>query len=193
MLDSIFLYCAIGGGIVMLFQLAMILLGVEDGGFGDDMDVGGLDIGDADAGDTSGLWLLEMISLRTLAAAATFFGLVGKASLASGQPTGVSFALACAAGFAAMYAVYWAFKQIFKLETSGNTDIRQAVGLPARVYVPIGPASESAGKVQLELQGRTVEYQAVTDHPDRLPTGEQVFITEVLSGDTVKVSVESVS
>lgn len=194
MFESVFLYAAVGGGVVLLTQLAMMFLGMDDGGFGEGADVGGVDVdvdvdveSDGATTDTAGFWFLEMLSLRTLAAAATFFGLVGGASNSMGWPPAISFALAILAGYSAMYGVYWTFKQLFKLETSGNEDVREAVGLPAEVYVPISAAGGPAGKIHVNQQGRTVEYQAVTDAPERLPTGAQVVITDVVGGDTVRV------
>ena len=186
-LSGVFFYCAVIGGAVLVLQLVLMLMGVDDGGFGDVADAG-MDLGDIDldSAEASGFWFFEMLSLRTIAAAATFFGLVGKATLASGQSGGVALTLAVAAGYGAMYAVYWAFKQIFKLETSGNTDIRNAVGKVGQVYVPIDPGA--AGKIQLHLQGRTVELQARTDAAERLATGAKVTVTEVVSSDTVKVA-----
>lgn len=192
-LSSLFLYSALFGGIVLLLQLAMMLLGFDDGGLGelsDGLDLGGGDLGDGLEGgastDSSGFWLLEIISIRTLSAAATFFGLVGMASLAGGQSTSVSLTFASLAGYAAMYSVYWVFKQIFNLETSGNEEIENAIGVIGKVYIPIDPGGK--GKIQLKLQGRTVEYQAISDHANRLATGMNVMITEVISSDTVKVA-----
>lgn len=193
-LETLFLYSAIGGGVVLLVQLGMMVLGMDDGllegadagGVDVDMDVDGVD-SDGQT-DSHGLWFFEMISLRTLAAAATFFGLVGGGANSMGMPTGVSIALACLAGYGAMYSVYWAFKQIFKLETSGNTDIYNAIGKPAEVYVPIAPSKERAGKVTLALQGRTVEYQALTESDQPLSTGSKVMVMDVLSADTVLVA-----
>ncbi|QDT67786.1 hypothetical protein MalM25_06900 [Planctomycetes bacterium MalM25] len=192
-LESIYLYSAIGGGVLLLSQFAMMLLGGDDGGLGDGMDVdaGGLDAEGIDADgstDQSGFWFFEMLSLRTLAAAATFFGLIGGLLDSMDQPPGVSIGLGCVAGYGAMYAVYRAFKELFKLETSGNADIHNAVGKPAEVYVPIAARNERAGKVHLYLQGRTAEYQAVTDHDSSLATGAKVTVSEVVSSDTVRVT-----
>lgn len=188
MLETLFLYSAIGGGVVLLVQLAMMVSGMDDG-FGD--DASGVDGGDIDsdnATDGAGFWFLEMISLRTLAAAATFFGLIGGAADSMGNPPGVSIALACLAGYAAMYAVYWAFRQLFRLETSGNEDIYNAIGQRAEVYVPITASAAQAGKVLVTVQGRTVEYQALTDSDHNLPTGSKVLVMDVISSDTVIVA-----
>lgn len=192
-LEALFLYSAVGGGVVLLVQLAMLVFGgdegFEDAGGADvgDIDTGGLEGGDNGVTDASGFWFLEMISLRTLAAAATFFGLVGGAANSSGLPVGVSLVLAGLAGYGAMYAVYWAFRQIFRLETSGNEDVYNAIGQTAEVYVPIAESNRQAGKVHLVMQGRTVEYQALTDTDHPLTTGAKVLVMDVVSNDTVKV------
>ncbi|TWT88437.1 hypothetical protein Mal64_19180 [Pseudobythopirellula maris] len=185
MLDELFFWCAIGGGAALLLQTLPMLLGMEGADDAIDGPFDGADA-DLDGGDASGFWLFEMISLRTVTAAVTFFGLAGKACSTSGLNSGVSLAVALAAGYAAMYSVYWAFKQVFKLETSGNLDIRGAVGLTGQVYVPIDPPR--AGKIHLMLQGRTVEYQAVTAGDARLATGEKIVVTDIVSSDTVEVA-----
>ncbi len=184
-LESIYLYCAIAGIVVLLFQLATMLLGGDDGGF--ESDAGDLGAEGSDT-DSSGFWFFEIISIRTVAAAVAFFGLVGGGVNSMGQPPGVSLVLGCVAGYGAMYTVYWAFRQLFLMETDGNLDIDNAVGLPAEVYVPIGPSGSQAGKVHVYLQGRTAEYQALTDSEQRLATGTKVVVTEVLSSDTLKVA-----
>lgn len=186
-LETLYLYSAIGGGVVLLTQLALMLLGGDDG-FGEGDAGADADI-DADSStDSHGFWFFEIISLRTLAAAATFFGLAGGAANSIGWPPGVSLVVGALAGYGAMYTVYWAFKQLFRLETSGNEDIRLAVGLPAEVYVPIAAGGAQAGKVHVALQGRTVEYQALTDGPDALVTGAKVIVTGVVNNDTVRVA-----
>ena len=66
-------------------------------------------------------------------------------------------------GLAAMYAVYWLFKQVYRLQHTGTENIRNAIGASAVVYVPIPGKRAGAGKVTFRLQNRLVEYQAVTE------------------------------
>jgi hypothetical protein len=61
------------------------------------------------------------------------------------------------------------------------------VGLPATVYIPIPAGSKGAGKVQLSMQNRIVEYQAVTDDAEPLKTGDKVEVIGVMNSDTVQV------
>ena len=196
MFESIFIYAALIGGIFLAIQFAMVFMGIgEDGGdaggVGDGMDQGadhwseGAD-GDFDVPD--GRWFFEMFSLRSLAGAALFFGLVGKTALAFGVSQTSAVIYAAVAGGVALYAIYWIFKQVFRLESSGNEDVRNAVGLPAKVYVPIPAAGSGAGKVQFKMQGRLVEYEAVSEDSAPLSTGQHVVITGVVSSNTVRVT-----
>lgn len=209
MFDTLYLYAAIIGGTALAFQFVLMLLGFTDGGddlaIGDggdvsaDVDLGG-DLGadhhhpswteaaDADLGHPGAHWFYEMLSLRTLSAAVTFFGLAGKAAQARGTSDSLSLMIALVAAVGAMYSVYWLFKQVYKVQHSGNENIRMAVGLPAKVYVPIPAARGGVGKVMFRLQNRTVEYQAMSDEDDRLRTGEEVVITGIVNSDTVSVA-----
>ncbi len=73
------------------------------------------------------------------------------------------------------------------LSSSGNERIRNAVGREARVYIRIPAARKGAGKVQLSMQNRIVEYQAVTEDDEPLKTGETVRVVAVVGSDVVKV------
>lgn len=216
MIDSAFTTTAVIGGVVILCQFALLLLGFGDeadaggdvgdaGGFGDASDIG--DVGDAgdgvlgdqethwskadaDLGHPGGHWFYEILSVRTIAAALLFFGLTGRASTASGFSQTQSLVFALCAGAASMYALFWIMKQVYKLQQSGNEDIRNAIGLDAQVYLAIPPSRHAAGKIQMRLQDRTVEYQAVSDDPDGIPTGGHCIVTEVIGPDTVCVARE---
>lgn len=217
MLGSVFVYCALFGGIFLLLQMLMMFVGGDhgadaghmdvgfdggdfhggfdgdvDAGFDGDMDAGvdgDVDVGQAHAhGHSSGSMFFEVFSLRTVAAAVTFFGLVGMAVHRSGGSDFQATAFGVIAGVAALYGLYWVFKQLFRLQSSGNQDIRNALGVPASVYVPIPADNQGRGKVQFEMQGRIVEYQAVTDDAEKLATGESVYVRSIVDADTVLVS-----
>jgi membrane protein implicated in regulation of membrane protease activity len=208
MLDTIFILAAVVGGTVMVCQFVLTLLGL-----GDDMDGGGVhdvsgDAGDVFAGGGDGVpgdqhtsvataadgqlhpdssWLFGVLSFRTLVTAAAFFGLAGMAGLRSGLSQGVALTLALVAGLAAMYGMYWLMQGISQLSSSGNQRIANAVGRRATVYIPIPAEKSGAGKVQISMQNRIVEFLAVTDEAYRLKTGETVEVIGVAGSDTVEV------
>jgi membrane protein implicated in regulation of membrane protease activity len=214
MLDMIFLVAAVIGGTIMVCQFVLTLVGM--GGHGadagtdvadvtGDVHVGGDfhgDVGDA-AGDFHGdaagdapesdyqhpdsSRLFGVLSFRTLVAAAAFFGVAGKAASSAGYAPATSLILAMLVGLAAMYGMYLLMRGISQLSSSGTERIRNALGRPATVYVPIPAALSGAGKVQLSMQNRVVEYQAVTDDDQPLATGEAVRVVAVAGSDVVRV------
>jgi hypothetical protein len=206
-METMFTFAAVIGGAVLVFQFVLTMLGIGD----NDGDLGGAHHGDlasggAHGGDVSGghdsaaghhagvdgahsaNWFYEILSIRTLAAGITFFGLTGNGALAWGYSQAGSFVLAMVAGAGAMYVVYWLYKQVYRLQHSGTENIRNAIGAPAVVYVPIPAKHAGAGKVTFKLQNRLVEYLAVTDDDSRLATGEKVVVTAIVSPDTVRVA-----
>jgi hypothetical protein len=143
---------------------------------------------DADLGHPGAHWFYEVISLRTLSAAVTFFGLAGITARAYSQPGTISFVIATLSGIAATFIVYWLFKQVYRLQHTGTENVRNALGLSATVYVPIPAQRGGAGKVTFRLQNRVAEYQAVTDDSERLKTGEKVVVVGIVNSDTVRVA-----
>jgi hypothetical protein len=162
--------------------------GAMHGDVSADHTMGDHDVAGADAGHGPFHWFYEVISLRTLSAGLTFFGITGKTMLAYGHGAWGSFGWALVAGVAALYGVYWLFRQVFRLQHAGNENIRNAIGLEATVYVPIPGKRAGAGKVTFRLQNRLVEYLAVTEDDERLKTGDNVVIVGIVSPDTVRVA-----
>jgi membrane protein implicated in regulation of membrane protease activity len=132
-------------------------------------------------------WLFGVLSFRTLIAAAAFFGVAGKAASSAGMSEGSALVIALGAGVAAMYGMYWLMRAIAGLTSSGNQRITNALGRRAPVYIPIPADRKGAGQVQLSMHNRIGEFQAVTDEPQRLKTGETVEVVAVAGSDLVRV------
>jgi hypothetical protein len=203
-IETFFTTAAVLGGAVLAFQFVMMLLGLGDhhgdisglhhadaGGTFHDSDFSGGHDGtvhhDVGAGGHALNWFYEILSIRTVSAGMAVFGLMGRGMLAWDYSPAGSFIAAALAGAGAMYGVYWLYKQVFRLQQSGTENIRNAIGAPAVVYVPIAAKRAGAGKVTFRLQNRSVEYLAMTDEESRLATGEKVVITAIVSPDTVLV------
>ena len=184
MLDWVFLFAAVVGGTILVCQFLLTLLGLgHDGGdFHGDAHVGDLSghhIGDTHAGTDpqhpDSTHLFGVITFRTLVAATAFFGASGKAALAR--------------RLRAVDRVHPGHdrravrdvRNVLVDAVRSRAWIRPATnasttpwGETATVYIPIPAARGGAGKVQLSMQNRIVEYQAVTDDAEPLKTGEIV-------------------
>lgn len=171
-LSTIFLVSAIGGGALLVLQILVTLIG-GDSDVDGDLD-GGLD------GDAGGL------SFRTVVAFVTFFGIAGKAALAGGMGPWAALGVAVAAGSLAFWLVGLAMLQLSRLRSSGNVQIENAVGVEARVYLAIPGERSGTGRVTVPVQGRTVQYKAVTRGPE-IATGQFCKVVAVHAGDTLEV------
>ncbi len=136
---------------------------------------------------TSSNWLFGVLSFRTLVAALAFFGLSGKAALSAEVAPAAALMAATLVGLGAMFGMYWLMRSISRLSSSGNQRIGNALGKPATVYVSIPASGEGAGKVQLTMQNRIVEYQAVTTEKQPLKSGEPVEVVDIVNHNTLQV------
>jgi hypothetical protein len=180
-MTTLFLACAGLGSAVLLLQIILGLLGFDHG---HDPFGGGIHGGDASMGEG-----LELLSVRSIAAAVAFFGIGGYAATAMGVPGVLAAILALAPGAAALIGTAFLMHQVMRLESSGTIDISRAVGEPATVYLTI-PAKQlgtGKGKVHVALQGRTIELQAVSPFGASIPTGAPVIVVSVVDSDTVEV------
>jgi membrane protein implicated in regulation of membrane protease activity len=98
----------------------------------------------------------------------------------------VQLLLATAAGIGAMYGVHWLIRTIGRLGEDATLRVKNALGQEGTVYVPIAAARAQAGKIQLKVQNRLVEYEAVTAAAERLPTGAKVRVVGV-TGNVLEV------
>jgi hypothetical protein len=181
-MTSFFLACAALGGVVLLVQLALSLFGLG----GEHLHLMHVpDSGHAISHD------LQLFSLRALSAGVGFFGVGGLAglSLFGSSPVGValSLILGVVLGFLAMVGVAAAVRAFLRLDDDGSVRIDGAVGVTGDVYLTIPRERTGVGKVHLTVQNRIVEYQAVTTHPQPLPTGARVLVVDVVDSDTVAV------
>lgn len=202
-LSTLYLIAAVIGCTILVCQFVLALVGLGHGGADLGHHVGGDFQGDAHGGfdghdmadshagagtdHADSTHLFAVLSFRTLTAAAAFFGVTGLALESSGLPATTSLFLGLSAGACALYGMYGLLRLIAGLSSSGNERIGNAVGLAATVYVPIPATGKGAGKVQLSMQNRIVEYQAVTDDAEPLKTGETVEVVGIKNSDTVHV------
>jgi len=170
-LSTVFLWCAVAGGAVLVLQLIAGLFGLDHGHA---HDVHGDGASDG----------LNLLSIRSLAAGVAFFGLAGLATRSLGIV--MSSAAAVIAGVAAAVGVAAIVKTFGRLERDGTLSLDTAVGTTGTVYLSIPGHRAGPGKVHLTVQNRLVECAALTAD-DALPTGTSVLVIDLEGRDTVVV------
>ncbi|HEX6883625.1 MAG TPA: hypothetical protein VF530_09610 [Planctomycetota bacterium] len=180
-----YMACAAAGGTVLVLQTLLMLFGFGDGGDADlHHDVGAGDVGDGGEHHDGAFGLL---SVRAVASFLTFFGLTGWMGTSREWGETTTLLVAIGAGLALMVVVAWMMRMQSKLQSKGNLDPRNAVGLSARVYLRVPGKNGGFGKISVKLQGRTAEFQAFT-LGDELPTGALVEIRSMRTPDTFEVA-----
>jgi hypothetical protein len=189
---TMYIICAAAGGTVLACQFVLTLFALgdhHDGGGDHDLshDVHDFDHSHGVGHGMSGSWFVGILTLRTIVAALTFFGLAGWFATAKKWDEPVPLGVAFAAGCGALFAVAWIMRSLHRLQAEGNIRMERALGKVGTVYLKIPGNRAGAGKVLLNLQNRTVEYQAITSSAE-LPTGARVVIVGIVSSDTVEVA-----
>lgn len=151
--------------------------GLDDGGDGPDGDTGG------------GLFAgLRLLTLRGVVAFLAIFGWGTLWLLRMGLHPLASLFLGSAMGFWAMVLVAVLLRVSLKLQEDGTVHIQNALGLSGTVYLTLPPARQGAGKINVLVQEKLCEFDAVTDDPQPLPTGEEILVVGVSGRDTLVVT-----
>jgi hypothetical protein len=166
---TFFLLWALLGAAVLVAQIVLSLVGA-------DHHSGDMEIAEG----------LDLLSVRALAAGAAAFGLGGLAVMALGLPGIFGLPLGAVAGLAATVGTAWLTRLMLGLDQSGSLQMEDAVGQAATVRVSVPAGRAGAGRVQLGLQGRTLELKAVTPE-GAIATGTAVTIVGLVDNDTVEV------
>ncbi len=177
-LVKIYIGCAIAGGTVLIGQTGLNLFGL--GGDGDiDPDI---DVDDIDGGDS-----LSFLSIRALAGFLTFFGLIGWKGTSAEWGGGITAIAAFFAGCTVMVFVAVMMRFFKRLHSSGTLNPESAVGKTARVYLKIPGAHAGKGKITVTVQGRSVEFDAMTSGGE-LPTGSECRVVSMISEGIFEVA-----
>ena len=159
--------CALVGGGLFLIIMALMFIGIE-------FDLDALT-------DGSG-----HISLHGISGFFTLFGLVGLYLDSQGYGVLVSSMGGIGAGGVMFLAVSRIIMAMRNLESSGNITVDQTVGAKGSVYAEILPGE--SGAVTIFIDERERRYDAVTDEPAGLKTGDLIEVKEVISGSLLKVT-----
>lgn len=183
MLDLFFGYPQVWFGVPALvgtvfFLLRMVLMGVG----GD----GGLDIDDASHGGHGGFEAhgdasdgFKYFSIQAAGAFAMGFGWGGLGAFkGSGLsvPGALLVAIACGIGMTWLLALL--LRAVHSMQSSGNTDIRSAIGQRGTVEVLVPGTGKGQGRVGLVLAGSQRSFYAVTQGED-LPTNTPVVVVAI--------------
>jgi membrane protein implicated in regulation of membrane protease activity len=174
--DRFFLICACVGGLLFLVRTVLQLFG-GDSDIDADADFGDMDLseigGDSDAS-------FHILSLHGLTVFFLMFGLTG---LTCSQTFGLTEPFAIIGALIVGILSFWIIASIMslmtKLQSSGNINIKSAIGQKGTVYLTIPKGG--TGKVQLVVQERLKVLDAVAEDKKEIKTNENVEVIDELN------------
>ncbi|MFA5658722.1 MAG: hypothetical protein WC900_05500 [Oscillospiraceae bacterium] len=191
-------YCiAIPATLLLVVQTILTIVGFGDSGEGMDFsDTSGIDMDidvDTDVSDgsvyeasdisqTAGAQPFQFFTIQGFVTFLCVFGWLTIALRRSGASQVISSVIGFLTGAIAMYGIAKLFQATLKLQSNGTLNINNAVGKSATVYIRIPGKAAAAGKVNVVIQERLVECDAITLGKNDLPTGSSVKITAVKNG-----------
>lgn len=180
----VFACVAIPSTVILFLQTILMLIGIGGGSLGSDDADTGVDTeldndGDIDTELDGGL---RLFSFRGIIAFLTVLGWVGILGVRVEWALPVTIIVSLLSGFAAMVLIALLFRLIYALQADGTEDLRHALGTAGTVYLRIPPSREGKGKVNIMLDGRLVEKDAVTDEDKMLNYGEQIVVIGISGG-----------
>lgn len=173
---QIFALIAIPSTLVLVVQTVLLLFGIGD----DDIDADGIDITGNGIGDTPGDGGgdgFALFSIRGIMAMAAVGGWSGLAMHNAEIPITLTIICAAALGFITLVGIAFIMRLASRLQSSGNIILGYSIGKVGSVYIPIPPNMSGSGKINVTVQERFIEVDAVTPCDRRLKTGESVRIT----------------
>lgn len=175
-MQAIFLTCLLIGGIVLVAQVVLSLIGLDTDTGADVSHVGVSDVGHG----------LELLSVRSLSAATVVYGGAG-IWLNTVLPPAVAAGVAIVPAFGAALFSAWATRQMTRFDSSGTLQLQNAVGQNAYVTLTIRKDGDF-GLVQVPVQGRTIELRATAREDRDIPEGSTVIVVAFdAEGQTVEV------
>lgn len=146
----------------------------------------GGDHGDADGFDGDDGY--QFFTIKNLIAFFTMFGWAGLATYKSGASTTVVIIVALAAGITMVLIMYLLMRQSARLKHSGTLQMKNAIHQIGETYLRIPARRSGMGKVQVQVQGRLMELDAMTDDPEDIATGRPIQVVNILNNQILLVT-----
>lgn len=177
--------------LLIIIQLILILIGFHtDDSFetGDtDNNIGGMT---TDVINNEGFFNIGGLKILTIRGVLAFLSVGGWLALALAYTLSplMSSIIGILAGALISFLIAFAMHSAMKLQSSGNIDYTNAVSHTATVYIRIPPKRTGKGKINITIQERFTEIDAVSDDEDYIDTGLPVNVISLIDDNTVLVS-----
>ena len=159
---------------VLLMQIFLTLIGIDAH---HDADLSG---GVHDSG-------LGLLSVRTITAFFVGFGWGGVIILNHGHSLPMAVLGGFATGFVFLLTTAFLIHNLLRLQSSGNLNYRNAIGVVGTVYSTIPGAERGGGQLELMIQGRLTMAEAYTKAAHDLKPNSKARVVDLIGESTLLV------
>ena len=196
LIETILFVISVSATLILVIQTILALFGFGDEGdvsegVGDDIPDGdmpdGSEVTDGigkDGFDTQGL---RLFTVRGVVAFLMVGSWVGFIALRADIPEFIALVMSIVAGTASLFGMAKLLQVLMGLNQDGTLKVKNAIGQIGTVYIRIPGEEKSSGKVNVTIQERLCEFDAVTESGETIKTGELVYITDIRAGNVLVV------
>jgi len=130
---------------------------------------------------------LQLFTIRGIMAFLMVGSWVGFLTSKTGTNDFIALLLAVVSGAIALFFMAKLMQFLLSLQEDGTTNVKNALGQIGQVYIRIPAEEKGMGKVNVTVQEKLCEFDAVTEKSEMLKTGEMVYVTDVRAGNVLVV------
>jgi len=130
---------------------------------------------------------LRLFTVRGVMAFLMIGGWVGFLMLRALIHPVVSTVCAIISGFISLYFMARIMQILMNMQEDGTVKINNALGQIGQVYIRIPAEEKGMGKVNVTVQEKLCEFDAVTEKSEMIKTGAMVYVTDVRAGNVLVV------
>lgn len=196
--QQILFIVAVTATVIMVLFIILMLIGFDNSEFDGvddlgmdmdvdvDVDVDGFDIDSINDEPLSSIGGLKIFTIRGTLAFLSMGSWVTMLLVDYMHPL-LATLIGAVVGLISAFLLALALKKAMKLESSGNIDYRKAIGKPAMVYLRVPKENNGKGKVNLILEDRFIEVNAITKGDEDLLVNQEVMTIGVYDMTTLIV------
>ena len=134
--------------------------------------------------DASGLRLFTVKGITAFLMVGSWVGFLMSRA---GINEGIAVFFAMISGTFSLYFIAKLMQMLLSLQADGTTKVKNALGQTGQVYIRIPGEEKGVGKVNVTVQEKLCEFDAVTEKSETIKTGEMVYVTDVRAGNVLVV------
>ena len=176
-LEHVYWVIATASSVLLLIQLVLAFVSGREFASGGDMVA-------HHSGDIS-LPHFQLLTIRNVVAFLVVFGWTGLAMINANASLPLTIIVSFVAGLVIMLVMAAMLLGLSRLQSSGNVDVSSAKGEQARVYLTVPAVRQGTGKLEVVVQGKKIDMDAVSDDPEPILTGTFVKIKDVINNQAI--------